>query len=474
MISRWRILVRHPRHKVTLAIVAITVCINLYGVSLIDEISVVYNDEQVIFSAKPATAVETSALTEGPMISPLNSIKIIKERFSPEVVGVLPSDVNMEQEPNNRSFGVQFLHQLTEVKTSNNSSFDVLSIGSVTQIELLQAQSDTWASHSSIGNFFGATENDDPDPNCYKTLTLKKAFDRSKYCRREIARKKIDPLNILTEKLTSAYATTRWLKKKANPAAWMCAQRRPPFALAKLLRFYREGYNIHGDTFLPSYLIVTDDDTFIDIALLEEKLMVEVTVGDSALIPHHTTPVVFAGCRIRHPINEVNFTFPYGGYGQFFSRGALLRMIQPLYCNNTSLTGFEQEACERINDPKAVTIEERKYFEPGMSVSDLMEAYTAAAEFCSHSDWITAYFVNFYNISRHVVDDGVWLNAESRMDNVKEARFHTFDKSEIYRSNVDVSPGHCGTGDFKACTHQSMICHRQSSEDMKQRTTIML
>ena len=33
---------------------------------------------------------------------------------------------------------------------------------------------------------------------------------------------------------------------------------------------------------------------------------------------------------------------------------ALKRFIQPLHCDNTSSTGLEQEACERITDLKSV------------------------------------------------------------------------------------------------------------------------
>jgi len=419
---------------------------------------------------KAVTAMyKDSIFSEDTVISPLYSSRVLKDNSMPEENMSSPLEV-MEKEQISRIPGVQFLQHIKEVKESKSTNFlfDVLSIGSISHTELLQAQSDTWASHSSIGNFFGATEQDDPDPNCYKTLTNEEVIERSKFCRRETDENTAS-LNALTKVLSSAYACHHFLGRKANPAGWMCAQRRPPFALAKLLRLYRKGYNIHGDSFLPPYLIVTDDDTFVDIPLLEKKLMVGPNVGDSALIPSHMTPVVFAGCRVRHLINEVNFTFSYGGFGQFFSRGALKRFIQPLYCDNTSSTGFEQEACERITDSKAVTIGENKYFEPGMSISDLMEVYTKSDDFCLHSDWVTAYFVNFYNISRHVVDDGVWFNAESRMDNVKEARFHTLDQSEVSISNVDAKSGHCGVEHLEACTRESMICHRLSPEDMRLR-----
>jgi len=384
----------------------------------------------------------------------------------------------MNHDINNSSLGVQFIKDLLEIKMtssfykkeSKSTSFDVLSIGSVTQIDLLHAQSNTWASHPSVRNFYGATESDDPDPSCHQRLTPDEVYDRSKHCRNKNAYK---VRNNLVSGFGSHYALPQWLKKKANPVGWMCAQRRPPFALGKLLRFYREATKIYGYDALPSYLILTDDDTYVDLEILEKKVIMDIAAANASnpslmVIPSYDTPVVFAGCLVRMPNEQVNFTFPFGGFGQFFSKGALQRMIQPLYCNNTALAGFEEEACERINDSNATTIGETSMFKHGMSISDLMEVYAASDNFCAHSDWLTGYFVNFYNISRHAVDDGVWFNQEKRMDNVKEARFHSFDRSEIYRKGE----GHCKANLISHCTKQSMICHRLSANDMSQRHSI--
>jgi len=387
------------------------------------------------------------------------------------------SDIN-QIEPNdntNPSLGVQFIKDLIEIKTTSSlykngtkeTRFDVLSIGSISQIDLLHAQSNTWASNPSVRNFYGATESDDPDPTCYQKLTTDEVYKRCKHCR---TKKNYKVKSNIVKIFTNQYATPKWLAKKANPVGWMCAQRRPAFALSKLLRFYREAIKIHGDDVLPSYLLLTDDDTYVDLEMLKKKLIMDVGIADASdpslmLIPSYDTPVVFAGCRVRMPIQDGHFTFPFGGFGQFFSKGALRRMVQPLYCNKIPLAGFEEEACERINDSNAATIGETSMYKPGMSISDLMEVYVASNQFCAHSDWLTGYFVNFYNISRHVVDDGVWFNEKSRMDNVKEARFHTFDKSEIYKR---VS-GHCTAEYLSSCTKQSMICHRLSANDMLQR-----
>ena len=46
------------------------------------------------------------------------------------------------------------------------SSFivDILSVASISQLDLLNAQQKTFASHVSVRNFFNATEDDDADP----------------------------------------------------------------------------------------------------------------------------------------------------------------------------------------------------------------------------------------------------------------------------------------------------------------------
>lgn len=358
---------------------------------------------------------------------------------------------------------------------------DILSIGSLNNLELIDTQFSTWANQPSRRLFIAATENDDPDPNCYKNLTMDGALDIIQKCQSRDFYRKLDSVNDLTKSFNNKFSNPTWLKKRNNPTGWMCAQRRPPFALARLLQLYREARDLHGYP-LPDYLIVVDDDTLINLPEIEKSLLhipsMESTTSSSSssgefrnkinqepVIPPSTTPVVFAGCRVRWPIHEVNFTFPFGGYGTFFSRAAVERMITPLYCNETA-TGFEQEACERIilaTNQGGIHIGELPLFQKGMSIGDLMKVFTASGRYCLHSDWATGYFVNFYNVSRHVVDDGVWFNQEHRMDNVKEARLHSIDgsKSEIYRPNKCHSDG-------SECTSKSLICHRVTPEIMKQ------
>lgn len=349
-------------------------------------------------------------------------------------------------------------HRKDQFKRSTPYVFDVLSVGSVNQIELIQAQFSTWASHPSRRLFFAATEIDDPDPNCYKELTLEGALEICNKCKDKAFYKRIDAKNKLTDTFTNMFSNPKWLLARKNPVGWICAQRRLPFALAKVLQMYKEAQDLNGFS-LPDYLILVDDDTIVNLSKIQDYLLLPDSSSVKQLIP---TPVVFAGCRVRWPINVINFTFPFGGYGTFFSKDALQRMITPLYCNHTA-TGIEQEACERIvlSRKGGINLGESALFKPGMSLGDLIGEFSRSDRFCVHSDWAIGYFVNFYNVSRHAVDDGVWFNQEHRMDDVKEARLHTIDRSEIYR------PYQCHSDGAK-CSSSSLICHRASPEIMRQ------
>ena len=162
------------------------------------------------------------------------------------------------------------------------------------------------------------------------------------------------------------------------------------------MTLYREGRNQDGIE-LPDYLILGDDDTYINLEMFEDQLLripqkevqeKSLTLDDELkmVYPTQNTPVVWAGCRVRRPIYQIHDTFPYGGYGAMFSKAAIERFIQPLYCNET-MTGFEREACEHWTPLyQDFQIAEKQFFEPGMSLSDLMGAYITKVEpFCLHS-----------------------------------------------------------------------------------------
>ena len=116
--------------------------------------------------------------------------------------------------------------------------------------------------------------------------------------------------------------------------------------------------------------------------------------------------------------------------------------------------------------------EETTLFRPGMSIGDLMEAYTLSYKNCLHSDWNTGYFINFYNISRQATADGTWFSENEKMKGVKEARLHTLGGSELY--NVRTPSGNCLHEGIKNCPSGSVVCHRLTARDMVQKNNTEL
>ena len=230
-------------------------------------------------------------------------------------------------------------------------------------------KSRTWASHKSIRHYFAATEMDDADPSCYKTLN-KTTIDKI--------------VNLCTKEQPYAKGGMRIQYKKFSKGSpgWICAQQRFAIALETLGKFYRRELLVDGFQ-LPDFLLMQDDDTYYNMVRIEDFLRDK----------EPSIPLAEAPCLIRHTLLQ-NFSFPWGGkflislritcvidelivrppssgYGFILSRGAVWNLIRPVYCNDTSLDDFERNVCARLD---ADLLGERQYFTNGMSVSDLMGA----------------------------------------------------------------------------------------------------
>ena len=184
---------------------------------------------------------------------------------------------------------------------------DIMSVGSKTRPHYQQAQMETFATHRSIRYFFNVTEVDDADPTCAENFGPEDAFAVSKFCHKH----KWERSQFLMRYLRTPYARERWLKGKPSPHGWMCAQVRPSHGLGKVVDRYRELQRTLGDKALPDYLFIMDDDTYVNFELFEQYMSTFDT----------STPRAVAGCMVRSPIMEVNFTIPFGGFGMIFSKG---------------------------------------------------------------------------------------------------------------------------------------------------------
>ena len=191
---------------------------------------------------------------------------------------------------------------------------------------------------------------------------------------------------------------------------------------------------------------------------------------------------VYAGCLVVHaPAQVTQWTFPFGGWGTYFTKGALERLILPLHCddnnnsssssssNNTtsdyllpSTASFRHGACSRLVAGDDL-LSEAKFYKPGMTIADILGAQASVKEkpYCLHSDWSIGYYVNFYNIS------GIrWRGPESHISwypDAPQTRLHPLSKdSFIYRNKG----GNCELRGDK-CTANSMACHYMNETQMQ-------
>jgi hypothetical protein len=162
----------------------------------------------------------------------------------------------------------------------------------------------------------------------------------------------------------------------------------------------------------PDYLLLVDDDTYFNLDLLYQ---LELQHRNSS-IPH-----VSAGCRHT---NGNTITFAYGGFGSLFSKGSLLRLAQTLHCERfggwwsgdhtttntktntttttttTTTTGLPVQDLTQIPSRELLEqpnlyqegvcqtlqknwILERSFYQPGMSLMDVMTARAFAEPYSS-------------------------------------------------------------------------------------------
>jgi hypothetical protein len=177
----------------------------------------------------------------------------------------------------------------------------------------------------------------------------------------------------------------------------------------------------------------------------------------------------------------INLTFPYGGYGTILSEGVLRNIFRSIQCppgffdgknkRNTTEEDFRDvRACNRLKEDN---VGELKYFTNGMNMAELMYKYTSTEKyrdvsqwnhtggggFCMHSDWVIGYFMNYYNMSRHVTDPFY--------KDVPHSRIEAYKGSEIYGMR---KTGFCKQDGREDCDNGSEICHRVSPEWMEQET----
>jgi hypothetical protein len=262
----------------------------------------------------------------------------------------------------------------------------------------------------------------------------------------------------------------KYVFKPRKHAGWLCAQKRPIDGLFKALQTYK----VMGNSLsLPNYIAIIDDDTYLNMKYLSEALPIKYPSYESYII---------TGCPLTYP-KRLRFTFPYGGFGTILSRRAVENLLRPIYCSSSLDTGrrpdsfsnissnemFNAMACWRLDQN---LFGEQSFFQDGMSVSDLMYAYSSALlftkvdewnntlGFCFHSDHAFAYFLGFYHIA---VTDEKWLSIDSEMKSDPTKHFgaylndklrQQFQYTGLYRDGIDGC-----TYRKRECTIDAPVCH---------------
>jgi hypothetical protein len=243
----------------------------------------------------------------------------------------------------------------------------------------------------------------------------------------------------------------------AKPREWLCAQKRMVNGLHRVMESYG-----NGNVIMPDYLVIIQNDTFVNMDALIGTLQKFYTPDEPHLI---------AGCTNVHKPGNNHLVYPLSGFGSILTRAAIERIVQPISCNNDtkSSDNFVRWACWRLEQNFTG---ERQFFEDGMSVHELMYVYFSEflnmpverwnhTGYCFHrSDHTMAYFLNYYHIS---VPDWI-LEAPIPADKVR--------KQYSFRKLAgSTEEGHSGFGgecnnSFQNCTSESRFCHPVSLQEM--------
>jgi hypothetical protein len=375
------------------------------------------------------------------------------------------------------------------IKRTQNGGLvvDIMSVGSKTRLDYQETQRNTFAKHKSVRFFFNITEDDDADLNCSISLVANDSYAIANFCRPPLdgSSSRWGKHHRLMRFMEIYYELPSDLEKKTYPSGWICAQARPTHGFGKVVARYRAMKDTYGDAALPDYLLIADDDTYVNMDLFVEYM----SNFDGGV------PRAIAGCLIRTPSEELNFSFPYGGYGTIFSKGkspslkmamnecrsfsaanlfkfkskgALELYMRPVNCSIDKMDNFSKNVCSQVD---ASQIGEKALFKDGMSVSDLQIEYASfqpytkykdwTTGFCLHSDWVWGYFSNFYHLAKHSDD--------TFFKNVPQDRMEGYNQSELYGLR-----GICNNRRTKRrrnCDVSSPICHYVTPNDMLNLTT---
>lgn len=167
----------------------------------------------------------------------------------------------MQDPPSIKSESIQF--------SSDSPVVDVISIGSMSKLDYLTAQISTWASHRSTRHFWGFSEVQDFDRECSSSTSAYELDEFVVGCK-DILSTLFQEQDDVGSFFSDFYGVTEGGRTRSGDAGWMCAQRRVGRSFGWLHSQYAEGV-----TTIPDYLVIVDDDTYMDmeevLTLLKDK-----------------------------------------------------------------------------------------------------------------------------------------------------------------------------------------------------------
>jgi hypothetical protein len=354
---------------------------------------------------------------------------------------------------------------LDRPNTPTGLSIDMLSIGSQTRPAYHDAQQVTFGSSSSVRNFIRVTEEVDSDPTCSTSLSWSSLVGIVLYCRGRYP--SWPPINqprntSFTLEQRKRFVPVHKLLQKANPIGWLCAQKRPLEAFVNYMQqFHQDPYSDpesdpstarqqYGVGYLPDYLFIIDDDTYVNLPLVEAELRER--------FPSHGAYAVSGRLLGSHKF----YPYPVGGLGIIFSKPVLQNFLTPIYCNKPEAANAEFVAlvCQQITRN---LVGELSIFRNGMTALDLLHAYVTRNRYtdfqrwsypgyCMHSDWVWGFIFRAYHLAgpndqMRPYNASSPLEGEGHSESPYDDTMHDNTKSE--------------------CTVHSHLCHYAGPEQMK-------
>jgi hypothetical protein len=126
--------------------------------------------------------------------------------------------------------------------------------------------------------------------------------------------------------------------------------------------------------------LVMDDDTYWNMEAMHKLYQDD----------QPELPLVRAGCLVRMPIHQLNFTFPFGGFGLVLNKAALEKLLVSITCSidndndNDNSNNSDDAICTRLSQDQ---IGEHSAFQNGMNLIELMQAYSESHAYHDFENW---------------------------------------------------------------------------------------